>query len=170
MHNIQKQYLFFFALLVCLLCLFSLPVSVCSQNLQSVTPPPSSDNTSDETSQKNGIDGFFAQFNGCAWYRIPNDPSHDMYLELKDRTLTLYEYLKDQFYCLITSRICFAQLELWKMKVTGYETMLSDGHGNTYRVVVNRNGETITIHGIDKASGREYLIDTFVKYFCSGNI
>ncbi|MCX5805441.1 MAG: hypothetical protein NT010_05135 [Proteobacteria bacterium] len=170
MLNIQRQCLFSVAMLACLLCLFFLPVSVCSQNIQSATPPPSSGNTSDGASQKNEIDGFFAKFNGCAWYRIPYDPSLDMYLELKDRTLILYEYLKDQFCCLITSSICFTQTELWKMKATGYETMLFDGRGNflpgCYKQ--ERGNDHNTRHRQGQQQG--ILIDTFVKYFCSDNI
>jgi hypothetical protein len=169
MPDIQKQYLFFVALLACLFCLVSLPVSVYSQNLQSATPPPSSGNTSDGTSQKNKIEDFLAQFSGCAWYRTPGDSSRDVYLELKDGTLILYEYLKDEGYCYRTSRTCFIQEKLWQVKVTGYDTTLTDRRRNVYRVVINRDGKTITIQSMDNTGGKEYVIGTFVKLFCSDN-
>jgi hypothetical protein len=167
MFDIQRQYLFLFVLLTCLLCFVSLPVSVCSQNLQSAPPPPSSGNASDGTYQKNEFEGFLAQFNGCAWYRIPNDTSRDVYLELRDRKLILYEYLKDNYYCYITFRVCFTQLELWRIKVAGYDTNLTDQQGNVYRVFIDRNGETITIQGTDNVGDRGYAMGTFVKTFCS---
>jgi hypothetical protein len=170
MFDIQRQYLFFVALLAYLLCLVFLPASVCSQNLQSATPPLSSGSVSDGTYQKNEIESFLAKFNGCAWQRVPNNPSRDVYLELKDKTLILYEYIKDKYYCYFTSSICFTQVELLRIKVEGYDTMLTDQYGNVYQVVINRNGETITIHGKDNTGGREYIIGTFVKHFCSDHI
>ena len=168
MPDIQKQYMFFVALLACLICFVSLPVSVWSQNLQSPASPPSS-GKSDGASQKNEIEDFFAQFNGCAWYKTPDDSSRDVYLELKDRTLILYEYLKDEGYCYRTSSTCFTQKKLWQMKVTGYDTTLTDRHSNVYRVVINRNGKTIVIHNVGKTDSREDVVGTFVKVFCSSN-
>jgi hypothetical protein len=167
MHDFQRQYPFFVAFLAFSLCLVSLPLSVCSQNLQSASPPPLSSNTSDGTSQKNEIEDLFAGFNGCVWYRTPNDSSRDVYLDLKDRTLILYKYLKDQNYCFITSSICYAQDEVWRMTVTGYDTTMTDQRGNIYRIVINRNGDRITIHGTYNTGIGEYIIGTFVKLFCS---
>lgn len=169
MLHTRRQYLFCASLLAYLLCLVSLPVSVCSQDLEPAPPPPSSGNAPGGASQEDEIVCFLAQFNGCAWYRTPNDPYRDVYLELKDGTLILYEYLKDPSYCATTFSNCFTQEELWRMKVTGYDTVLPDRPGNAYRVVMNRNGKTITMHGVDNA-GRDYVIGIFVRIFCSENM
>lgn len=168
MSDIQKQCLFFVVLLACLLCFLSLPVSVCSQNLQSPASPPSS-GKSDGASQKNGVEDFITQFNGCTWYKTPNDPARDVYLQLKDRILVLYEYLKDGDYCYMNSRVCFTQDKLWQMRVTGYDTTLTDRRGDAYQVVIEKDGKTIAIRSVGKTGGREDIIGTFVKLFCSNN-
>jgi hypothetical protein len=170
MPDIQRQCLFFFGLLAYLFCFVSFPVSVYPQNLQSTVPPSLYGNTSDGASQKNEIESLLAKFNGCAWYKTPGDPSRDIYLELKDRTLILFEYFKDGYYCSFIFRICFAQEELWRVKVTGYDMTFTDQHGNTYRIVINRDGKTITIQSIGSTGDWEYIIGTFVKLFCSENI
>lgn len=56
------------------------------------------------------------------------------------------------------------------MKVGGYDTTSTDPHGNVYRVVISRDGQTITIHGMDSAGGREYVTGTLVKLFCCNPI
>ncbi len=145
----RRQFLLCFALLVSLLCFASVA------------------NTSDGESQKNEIENFFVQFNGCAWYKTPGDGSRDIYLELKDRTLTFYEYLKDEGYCYIVLKSCFTQEEIWQMKVAGYDTTLTDRRGNAYRIVIDRNGKTITISEIASPGGKEYITGTFVRLFCS---
>lgn len=165
---IQKRFILFLAVLCYLFCFFSLPEPAASRNLQPPTPA-SSDDTYDGQSQQNEIEDFFVRFNGCSWARTPGDPFRDVYFELKGRTLVLYEYIKDEFYCQITFSICFAQQELWRMEVTGYDNAMTDRHGNRFRVVIGRNGETITMYGMEGASGREDVIGTFVKFFCSEN-
>jgi hypothetical protein len=167
MPHIQRQYLFFAALFAYLICLASFPASLYSQDLQSPPGPHLSGSISDGASQKNEIEVFFAQFNGCAWYRTPGDSVRDVYFELKDGTLILYEYLKNQSYCYITSTTCFTQEELWRMKVTGYDNTFTDRRGNAYRVVINRDGKTITTDGSGKTVDSDYAIGTFVKIFCS---
>ena len=166
------RYLFFVTLITCLLCLISIPVSVYSQNLPSSTPPSSSVNSYEGASQENEFEDFLAQFNGCNWYRTPHDTSRDVYFELKGRNLILHEYLKDESYCLMKfSSACFVQLDIWRTKVDGYDTMFTDRHGNVYRIAIDRNGKTIIIHSINnEGGGMEYIVGTFVKLFCSDNI
>lgn len=168
MMNIQRQHLIFAALLACLLYLVSLPAYLCSQDIQPAPLPPLSGAAPDGALQENEIAHFLARFNGCAWYKTPNDPYRDVYLELKDVTLILYEYLKNESYCSITFSTCFTQHEIWRTKVTGWDMILPDRPGNAYRIVMDRIGRTITIHGVDNA-GRDYIMGIFVRLFCSGN-
>jgi len=168
MPGVQKQYLIFAALLACLLSLVLLPAYLCSQELHPL-PAPLYGNAPDGGLQENEIAHFLARFNGCAWYKTPGNPYADVYLELKDGTLILYEYLKNESYCSTIFSTCFTQHEIWRTKVTGWDMILPDRPGNVYRIVLGRNGGTITMHGVDNA-GRDYVIGTFVKLFCSGNI
>ncbi|HBE44752.1 MAG TPA: hypothetical protein DDW17_04675 [Deltaproteobacteria bacterium] len=169
MNNIKRNYLLLGVVLVCLLCIVSFPVSAFSQDLKSSTPSTSSGNTSEGISQKNDLEDFFARYNGCSWLRMPFDPSCDIFLELSNRKLILYRYLKDEGYCWITSTICFSNSELLRIEVTGYEIVSTDQNGNEFRVVISRDGGTITIHGKDNLGFMENVIGTFVKLFCSGN-
>ncbi len=165
MPGVQRQFLIFAALLACLLSLAFLPACLCSQELHS-PPAPLYGDAPDGGSQENEIAHFLARFNGCAWYKTPGNPYADVYLELKDGTLILYEYLKNESYCSTTFSTCFTQHEIWRTKVTGWDMILPDRPGNVYRIVLGRNGETITLHGVDNA-GRDYVMGIFVRYFCS---
>lgn len=169
MPDVQRQYLIFVALLACLFALVSLPAYLCSQDIQSPPLPPLSGAAPGGAYQKNEIAHFLARFNGCAWYKTPGNPYADVYLELKDGTLILYEYLKNESYCSTTFSTCFTQHEIWRTKVTGWDMILPDRPGNVYRIVMDRNGETIAMHGVDNA-GRDYMMGIFVRLFCSGNI
>mgnify|MGYP000862526179 CR=1 FL=1 len=165
MSGVRRQYLFFVALFAYSLSLVSLPSPLCSQDIQPPSPPLYGSEHSGGQ-QEDDMARFFSQFNGCAWYKTPNDPYRDVYLELRNGALTVYEYLKSELYCSFTLRNCFVQEELWRMKVAGYDTVLPDRPGNVYRIVLDKNGETITLHGVDNA-GRDYVMGIFVRYFCS---
>lgn len=158
----RKKHLFFAVPAICVLCLIFFPVAVYSQDIKSQTPP-----VSDEAFQKNTLEDFFIRYNGCSWYRIPYDRSCDISFELRDRMLILYRYLKSEEYCWMTSTICFTNWELLRLKVTGYEMVSTDQRGNEFRVVISKNGETITLHGKDNLGFSENVLGTFIKLFCS---
>jgi len=122
-----------------------------------------------QVSQKDTIEDFFGRYDGCSWFKQPHDRDCDISLELKDRTLILYRYIKDEEYCRFTSTICFTNWELLRLAVTGYETVSKDGQGNEFRVVIDRNGETITVNGKDNLGFRENVTGTFIRLFCSEN-
>lgn len=155
MNNIKRNYLLLGVVLVCLFYIVSFPVSVFSQDLKSP--------------QKDDLEDFFARYNGCSWLRMPFNPSCDISLELWNRTLILYRYLKDEVYCWMTSTLCFTNWELIRVEVTGYEIVSTDQNGNEFRVLISRDGGTITIHGKDNLGFREEVLGTFVRFFCSEN-
>jgi hypothetical protein len=99
---------------------------------------------------------------------MPYNPLCDITLELKDKMLILYRYLKDAAYCHITSTVCFANWELLRIQVKGYNMVLIDQKGNEYQVIISRDWETITITGKDNLGFSEDVLGTFVKFYCTG--
>jgi len=162
MFKVRNIKLFFSLSIACLFFLIFIPVDVFSQDSKSQLST-----SSFERSQKNSMEEFFARYNGCSWLRTPYDRSCDISLELKDRTLVLYRYLKSEEYCIMTSNICFTNWELMRIDVKGFETISTDKQGNEFRILIEKNGETITILGKDNLGFRENVLGTFVKIFCS---
>lgn len=171
----DRKCLFCGITLACVLCLAVFPVSVRPQNIlpeeaRPSIPSPPPDGMSRGKPQDPGIESFLTRFNGCSWYKSPSNPTRDVYLELRDGTLTLYEYLKDQFYCYSSFRACFSQEELWRARVTGYSNFLTDTQGNPYIVVINPNGQTIEVQDIENTSGKQYATSIFVRLRCPDTI
>lgn len=167
-YKIKRKYLFLGSLLLYFFCIVSFPVSLYSQALESPTSFPSFDNSGEE-SQKGDMEDFFVRYNGCSWLRMPYNPLCDITLELKDKMLILYRYLKDGAYCHITSTVCFVNWELLRIQVKGYNMVLIDQKGNEYQVIISRDWETITITGKDNLGFSEDVLGTFVKFYCTGN-
>ena len=167
MSGSHRQHVLPLMLLAWLLFLVFCPASVCPQGPEAPAPVPSPGNISDWESQKNEIEDLIARYNGCTWNKTTGYSYRDVYITLKNGTLTLYEYLKDEYYCYVTSRVCFNQQELWRVSVKGYDTVLTDGHGNkVFRIIINRDGKMVTIYDVDSSSGKEYVSETFVRSFC----
>ena len=167
MYETKRRYPFLGSVVLYLLVVF-IPVSVYPQGFESPTSSLSSGNASDGESQQNDIEDFFIRYNGCSWLRMPYNPLCDITFELKDKMLILYRYLKDEGYCLITSTVCFTNWELLRIRVNGYNMVLTDHKGDKYQVIISRDGETITINGKDNLGFREDVLGTFVRFFCTG--
>lgn len=164
MFKIRNLNSLFIVSIVCLSFLIFLPIDVFSQDSK-IQPSTSSA----EKPQKDSIEEFFARYNGCSWFRIPQDRSGDISLELKNRTFILYRYLKNEEYCLMTSTICFTNWELLRVDVKGFETVSTDNQGNKFKIIIEKNGEQITIQGKNNLGFREDVLGTFIRLFCSEN-
>lgn len=163
----KRRYLLLGSIALYLLIVF-IPVSAYPQGLESPTSSLSSDNPADSESQKGDIEDFLTRYNGCSWIKTPYNPLCDITLELKDTMLILYRYLKDEGYCLIMSTVCFTNWELLRIRVKGYDMVLTDQKGNEYQVAISRDGQNITITGKDNLGFRENVLGTFVRFFCTG--
>lgn len=69
----------------------------------------------------------------------------------------------------MTSTICFVNWEMLRVDVTGFEIKSTDQRGNEFRIIISKNGETITLQGKDNLGFIENVLGTYVKFFCSEN-